>query len=57
MLCQFLLYSKVTQSYVYIYIQRTTIWSYDPTPGHVSGQNYNSKRHTFHRKENHGLGE
>ena len=23
---------------------RVTMWSYNPTPGHISGENYNSKR-------------
>ena len=26
---------------------KVVIWSNDPTPGHVSGENYNSKRYTL----------
>ena len=25
--------------------ERATIWSNNPTPGHISGENYNSKRY------------
>ena len=26
---------------------RSIIWSHKPTPGHISGQNYNSKRYMY----------